>query len=511
MTEKEQLVEIAKCMADVAYFTHEFLTIDDSQGHGGGGGSMPFRLWAAQFETLWDFLSNRLILILKARQLGISWLCCSYALWLCLFQPGKVALLFSKGQNEANELLRRVRVLYERLPEWFKEKSPKLVKSNTTTLEWDNGSRIISLPATQSAGRGMTASLVILDEAAFLKWGTELYTALKPTIDAGGQLIILSTANGLGNLFHRLWIRAAKGLSDFKTIFLPWHARPGRTWAWFLKLIADADDPDLVPQEYPATATEAFVSSGRTRFNAKWIRRLARRREAIAPTLLDESAWPTHIQGNAALSSFLRLYALPVPGRRYVLAADPAEGKEGKSGQKAGDYSAATLIEVQSDGRLREVGCVHGHIEPGEFGLALVALAEAYNAELIVERNNHGHAVLLSIGLSNEGAGYPWLLAGPDGGAGWLSNAATKPLAVNILAECLRDDALDVLSSASIDEMQIYAVLKNGSTGAPKGDHDDLVTTWALACTIARFPPSRGDVAQIEDTTDANAGLFSGY
>lgn len=472
---------------------------------------MPFRLWAAQFETLWDFLGHRLVLILKARQLGISWLCCSYALWLCLFQPGKVALLFSKGQNEANELLRRVRVLYERLPDWFKEKCAKVTKSNTTTLEWDNGSRVISLPGTKSAGRGMTASLVILDEAAFLKWGTELYTALKPTIDAGGQLIILSTANGLGNLFHRLWIRAAKGLSDFKTIFLPWHARPGRTWAWFLKLLADADDPALVPQEYPASAQEAFVSSGRTRFKSKWITRLARRLEARAPVLLDESEWPQHLQGNAALSDFLRLYSLPVAGRRYILAADPAEGKEGAAGQKAGDYSAATLCEVLPSGRLREVGCLHGHIEPGEFGLALVALAEAYGAELIVERNNHGHAVLLSIGLSNGGEGYPLLLAGPDGYAGWLSNSATKPLTINILAECLRDDTLDVLSSPAIDEMGIYAVLKNGSTGAPKGEHDDLVTTWALLCTIARFPPAGGDVAQVEDTLDASAGLFSGY
>ena len=139
---------------------------------------MPFRLWPAQKGVVWNFFTERLILILKARQLGISWISCGYALWLCLFHPGKAILLFSKGQDDANELLRRVKVLYERLPEWMRDALPQWIVSNTTKFEFNNESRIESLPATQSAGRGRTASLVILDEAAFLQWATTLYTAL---------------------------------------------------------------------------------------------------------------------------------------------------------------------------------------------------------------------------------------------------------------------------------------------------------------------------------------------
>src|SRR5690242_20478512 len=108
---ESRAVEYAKCSADSAYFTDQYGVIDDAQGD--GAGMMAFRLWPAQVQVLWSLMTEQLMVILKARQLGISWLCCSYALWLCLFYPGKVVLLFSKGQDEANEMLRRIKVLYE--------------------------------------------------------------------------------------------------------------------------------------------------------------------------------------------------------------------------------------------------------------------------------------------------------------------------------------------------------------------------------------------------------------
>lgn len=455
---------------------------------------MPFHLWPAQVEVMWDFLSCRLILILKARQLGISWISCAYALWLCLFHRGKVVLLFSKGLNEANELLRRVRVLYERLPEWMKASLPALERNNTRVMEWSNGSRVESHPATQSAGRSLTASLVILDEAAFLKWATALYTALKPTIDAGGQIVILSTANGVGNLFHRLWTKAAQKLNKFRAIFLPWWTRPGRDDAWYRDVVAEADDPGLVPQEYPASPSEAFVATGRIRFKAAWIHRLAERILNATPQALPDEALPPLLRWVSENTVYgmhpaLSVYELPQPGLRHILAADPAEGKTG------GDYSAATLIAVLPSGKRREVAVLHGHFEPGEFGRLLAKIGAVYDAEIIVERNNHGHAVLLQLSLDN----YPKIVCGPDGAPGWLSTAQSKPLSIDALAEALKDDDLDVKSAAAVDEMQVYAVLKGGKTGAPSGYHDDLVTTWALANIIARFAPTESEGDEWDD------------
>src|SRR5262249_40524600 len=140
-------VEYAKCAAYAGYFCHEYGVIDNAQGD---TATLPFKLWPEQIKVMDLLQTERQRLILNARQLGISWLCCAYALWLCLFAPGKVVLFFSKGLTESTELLRRVKVLYERLPDWLKQ--AKLVKDNTEELTLSNGSRIQSLPATQSAG-----------------------------------------------------------------------------------------------------------------------------------------------------------------------------------------------------------------------------------------------------------------------------------------------------------------------------------------------------------------------
>lgn len=227
---------------------------------------IPFKLWPAQSAVLWEFLQRRLFIILKARQLGISWLCCAYALWLCMFQRGRRVLLFSRGQREADELLRRVTAMYSRLPEWMRDHSPYERDPNTTSAEWRNGSTVESLPATQNAGRSLTASLVIADEFAFMQWADKLYTALKPTIDGGGQLIIVSTANGARGLFHALWAKAHRRLNAFLPIFLNWRMRPGRDDGWYQQVAAESVSSALMMQEYPSTPEEAFSATDAEKF-----------------------------------------------------------------------------------------------------------------------------------------------------------------------------------------------------------------------------------------------------
>lgn len=468
-TDERTARELAKCIADAAYFTHEYLTIDDAQGHGDSdAGAMPFKLWPAQVGVMWDVMTTRLVIILKARQLGISWLCCAYALWLCLFQSGRVVLVFSKGQGDANKMVSRVKKLYERLPEWLLAAVPALTKDNTERLEWANGSRLESFPASKSAGRGDTASLVILDEAAFQLWASELYTALKPTIDAGGQLIVLSTANGIGNVFHQLWTKAQAGQNSYKAIFLPWWSRPGRDTAWYAAQLAEYTDPRMVRQEYPATANEAFLVSGRVRFHPDWI-------AAQAPHIrsgLPRDKWPEALR---SIVSGLTIYALPENGRRYVIGADVAEGLE------HGDYSAATLIDAES---WEEVACLHGHWEPDAYARLLWALAQPYGATIGVERNNHGHAVLATL----RTIGGRKVALGHDGRPGWLTNEKTKPLSIDGLAVALRDNLARIRTQAALDEMQIYRVGDNGATSAPSGYHDDYVMSWAIALILAKRP-----------------------
>jgi hypothetical protein len=247
---------------NVVGFIHNEVRIDNAQpGDDSALEAIPFHLWEAQRELLNDLGSERLLLILKARQLGISWLICAYALWLTLHRPSRLVLFFSIGQGEANEMMRRVAAMYWRLSPELRGALPSPEKNNTEELRFSNGSAIQSLPSRKSAGSGYTASLIVLDEFAKNENAEALYTAVKPTIDGGGSMIVLSTAHGAGNLFYRLVDKARQGLGAFAFRFLPWHVRPGRDSAWYSRVAADAIDDAHMKQEYPATPDEAFEAT----------------------------------------------------------------------------------------------------------------------------------------------------------------------------------------------------------------------------------------------------------
>jgi hypothetical protein len=223
----------------------------------------------------------------------------------------------------------------------------------------------------------------------------------------------------------------------------------------------------MVRQEYPATATEAFLVSGRTRFSSDWVTRQARH---VRPGL-PRSAWPESLR----VIDGLTIYALPKPGRRVIIGADVAEGLA------HGDYSAAVGIDAQT---WEELFSLHGHWEPDEYAVMLDLLARAYNATLAIERNNHGHAVLVKLKELHT----PKIALGHDDRPGWLTNSQAKPQSIDLVATALRDESAIIHTQATLDELQIYRVLKDGSTGAPHGYFDDRVMAWAVALMIARRP-----------------------
>jgi hypothetical protein len=463
--------EWRKAAADPAYFVDTFGVIDDTQGEPApdapAPGTMPFRLWPDQTELIWTLQAERKVLILKARQLGITWAVCGYALWLLLFHPGKTALLVSKGQQEADEMLRRVRSLYARLPAWLRAKLPGAVKDNTRNLEFANGSRALSLPDTKNAGVSFTASLLVMDEAAHMEWGESLYLNISPTVDQAGQTVVLSTANGVGDFFHDLWVKAAEGLSDFLPVFLPWWSRPGRDKAWLARVVRNSQEPRAVKQNYPADAFEAFLVSGRTRFEPAWVS--AQARYAARPPLGRHSL-PPSLAGAQGFTA----WAVPVPGRAYVVGADVAEGLE------HGDFDAAAVLDAET---WEQVAELHGRWEPKDYAELLVKVADWYGAQVMVERNNHGHSVLVAFRyLGFDRAAY-----GEDGVPGWLTSARSKPQMIDLVAEALKDELVTLRSGALLHELLQYRVLRGGKTGAPAGKFDDRVMALAVALSALRL------------------------
>jgi hypothetical protein len=472
MTRNEQIAEVARCYRDPVYFANTYGSVYDARAKAW----IPFHLWEAQVSTLTTIADNRLIVILKARQLGLTWLVLSYALWLMLFHPAATVLLFSKRDDEATDLLDfRLKGIYARLPEWMRARS--VVRDSGHEWELSNGSRALAFPTT--GGRSYTATLVIVDEADFIDRLGELLNAVKPTIDAGGQLVLLSTADKSKpqSEFKAIYREAKFGGTNWKSIFLPWSVAPWRTPEWYEleraeKLRTKGSEDDLW-QEYPASDDEALAPATLDkRIPAAWIRQCYTAQKPITAGELPEierSKMPA-IPG-------LEVYQAPQTGRRYVIGADPAEGNP------TSDDSALTVLDAES---WEEVAALAGKYDPAVFAGHMDRIGRWYNsAGVLVERNNHGHAVLL------------WLrdnstltrLAGHDEREGWLSNSKGKTLLYDCCADAFRDGETTLHSFATMTQLQS---IEGATLLAPEGERDDRADSYALAVVACSFRKSFG-------------------
>lgn len=489
--------EIAACSADPAYFIHHYVKLDAKDGAGEGGAWVAFRLWRSQLRVLDELVAHRLLLILKARQIGMSWLLLGFLLWKLVFRPGSAVGLFSKREKEAVELLnRRLKGMHARLPSWLAIPEDKGAENSRTVWTLANGSTAQAFPAT--GGDSYTFTDALVDEADLCDDLGGMLDAIKPTIDGGGRLVLLSRVNKRTpqSTFKRLCREARSGHSEYRLVFLPWSARPGRNAAWYeaqkAHSLASKGTLDYVRGNYPSTPEEALAAAeGSKRLPPAWL------------VACFDDAPPRTLPSAPALEG-LRIYEPPIPGVEYRVGADPAEGLA------QGDDSAAVVVR-QDTGAV--VAALNGKLEPeAVFPEALAQLARYYAhrplgasrdaepepAPINVERNNHGHAVLGYLhahGLV--------VIPGPDHRDGYPKTPATKAKAWSHAAAELRAAALiymaDAERSASPNTSALTPAQRAGlvvrdavlfdqlasieaeTCKAPTGLHDDLADAWTLA------------------------------
>jgi hypothetical protein len=454
---KRYRTEIHKCLKAPGYFVETFGYIYDATLREW----MPFRLWDFQLQTLQTIADNRLTVILKARQLGLTWLVLGYALWLVLFRPAATVLLFSRRDEEAIDLLRtRLRGMYNRLPAWLQVSS--FTVDNDHEWEFSNGSRVLAFPTT--AGDSYSATLAIVDEADLLPDLGRLLRGAKPTIDAGGKMILLSRADKTQpqSVFKRIYKGAKQKETDWVSVFLPWNARPDRDEAWYqaqkAEIVCRTSSLDDLHEQYPATDVEAMAP-----------RTLDKR---IAPGWLQQCyvegpSMSLHDIPQAPAIPGLCVYALPQPSHRYVIGADPAEGNP------TSDDSALAVLDTESG---EEVATLAGKFQPAVVAAHARALSIWYNgAGVLVERNNHGHAVLMA--LSERGD--VRVLSGHDGKGGWHSSQLGKALLYDRCTDMFRNGEVTLHTFATFTQL---ASIDGSTLRAPEGEPDDRADAFALAC-----------------------------
>jgi hypothetical protein len=271
-TEEElyRIDEQRKVQQSFSYFLNTYAHIEDKETQS----PMLFKLWPEQQRILPDLMNALIVIILKARQLGLTWMCAAYCLWFCMTKPMKEAVVISAKGEWAQEFMDRIYFMINFLPSWI---YPKIAKSTTEVLRFEHEdgvtSTVKSLTTTEAGAQSKTPDILILDETCWNPYVKQIYNASKPGIDAaGGRIIIISnsikTAPGWG-WTRDMFVKAWKGLIKAKYIFMAWQARPGRPENFRdLQASEEGMDEQLAIEHYPETIEEAISSIGGSYFGA---------------------------------------------------------------------------------------------------------------------------------------------------------------------------------------------------------------------------------------------------
>lgn len=489
-------LEWRKCATNKAYFIQNYVYIQ-VQPKWDTRGRTKFELFDYQADALKTWDENRFVVIVKARQLGFTTLAMADILWHCLFQPGSNLLLVSKNQDSANKNLGMVKFMYQFLPAWMKERGPLFEKAAEYKLEFSfpDGMRcnVKSFAGTETAGAGETATMVVLDEFALMDDPTNTYRTIMPTTDAGGRLIIISTARGAYNQFAKLYKGAKAKQNQFVPIFQPWNAsRLIGEEEYEIKRREFMATPWEFYSEYPSTDMEAFRESGNPRFvNLP----LESAQLSFRGNIVD---FDQHLSFEQDEDGKLFLADIvPDSNQRYYIGADPAQGK-------GGDYSTAHILTLDDDNVPRIVGYYSSNTtEPVDFAADLDKIGRYFNLDndpAMIAIEDQGGQGQLPINELHRNLNYPnayvYRATGrrknsfSDRLFSFPMSADRRRMVIDKLAEYLADanteqPSLRGLHGALTEELHQFVRQDMPGGGvkysADAGCHDDLVMSLAIS------------------------------
>ena len=467
-------LEYASCAVSPVYFLLKYAIIKSTEG-----GFIPFKLYVYQVKCLLAFLLHNLIIILKNRQIGCTWLVAGYALWKALFHRAANIIIVSKSEDAATEVLDYCRFIYNNLPDFLK---PPMDKDRTSLISFPSiGSKIRALSSKESSGIGFgSASLVILDENDFHPYAEENYVEIKPMIDAGGnrQLIILSAPNRmkLNSNFKAIWRDARKGKNNFHPILLTLGSVPHQTDEWYERMKREYTKRDLETRYFKTEEEALSVTVAGKFFDMDKLTMHTSR--IIAP-----------LEGYDTIDTrngMIRIFKPPVGSNKYVLFTDPSEGKE--------DPFHMVVIEV---GTKEEVANAHGWFPSDEVASIHDTLSRHYNASNSYYRTGYTGGRFQSA-LDNLNTPSQMYSRSPDGKPkiGQYGYWESRPLKKQLLGS-LRDGIYSmeyvIHDAETLDELCMM-IWEEGDDmpKVPDKEHDDRIIALCGAVDLVNRIP-RGD------------------
>lgn len=468
------------------------------------------------------------IIILKARQQGMSTATEGvFFKAITIGMPGdtpyqKTAMVISYDEDSAQAINEMSDRFYQFLPQELK---PMKRNSRGKGLLLENPSNVPSEfeknPGLQSkfiidtannlyAGSGKTINYIHISELP--KWSKpeETMKSLMQSVPKNNAIVILeSTANGAGDYFNLIWDQAVAGENDYIPVFLPWFTHKEYSDPFYSELDKIAftrslDDEemqlielfkvsleqlqwrrntiknkcagsiDTFHQEYPSTAEEAFLTSGRPRFDIPTLREYMKQCE-------DGERGYLELRGKQVTfvldsKGYVEVWNPPQKDKEYFVGGDVAKGLV------QGDFSAAPVF----DSSYNMQALWHGHIDPDLFGDQLTYLGMWYNDGLMaVEENNHGLTTITRL-KNNEywnmykRKSHDKITNTVTEQLGWYTTEQSKKLIIDNLARLIRERKLGTKSRLFIRECMTYVIGDDGKTNAQQGSFDDTVMSTAI-------------------------------
>jgi len=450
----ENVTELLKCRDDILYFITNYVKIITLDL-----GEILFEPYPYQKETLQLLQDNRFFIGLWARQSGKTTIVAAFALWYSIFHSNKNIGIVSNKESSAKRILDNMKKMYEGLPIWLK---PGVKEYAKTSLVFDNESRLIISATTPDAFRGWPMNIVICDEFAFVPSNAaeDFWASNYPTISSStkSRVIIISTPNGMFNIFHRLWEGATVKDNTFVSQKVTWEKVPGRDKEWAKEQIRNLGIHGF-NQEFACL----FLGSTNTVIHPEVLR-----------TLLNMDREPRFYD----LKDRLKLWEKPIDGAKYVMGVDPAKG----TGEH---YSSIQILRVNSINPvdMTQVACFNDNMtDVYEFSEIIHRLSYYYNnAHILCENNGEGAAVIGQLwwhfeneNLVNSGS--------KTASLGIRSNKNTKPKAVLLMKKLIEDGSIELYDRETIEQLGSYIEEEGKFFGKDKDD--DMVDALFWACYI---------------------------
>lgn len=405
------------------------------------GSVKPFQPFDIQKKLINSICSHQYTIVLKSRQVGASETVCSYLLCRALTEPGFAAVVFSKTATDSGALGKRIRAQAASI----EDSSIEFTTESNSELSFKGLGTIYFLPATPRAARGIpSVSVVVLDEAAFLDGADEIYTAAQPTMATLGdksKLILLSTPNGMGNMFANLWHGEDDGWNRFKIHYsdIPIYAA----------------DPDWAEK---------------TKAKAKLTDRAWRQEYEMDYVASDAQVFPPELVEKACHG---RCIESGLINRDYIMAIDPAGGGD--------DYWCSVVLDITT-APYQVVNMFRVRYKSSDYCIKqIIEQAENFSpSKVIVEKNGVG-AVVSEI-LSKALAKY---MVEP-----YNTNRPNKISNTDRITYFLEREELKVPRDPFYQEMLMFRQLETGDRQAGDGAHDDSVMALALALSVVATTPT---------------------